>query len=837
MYVINRIRLKKFTGMHLNEIEEFDMRLKSAITILLGRNGCGKTRLLNVLYPTCPDKTDLRDGGEYFNDSTLDGVNYHFIVRRAGSTLKCTIKNVTENVVVCKDVNPKVYNAKVEDILGITPALKNLLIGNVDDELCRLSTGARRTWFTKLSTSDLTYALTVYKKLKDYSRDLVGAIKHGQTKIAEIKPRVVADAKERETLGDHIKILRSEVDELGGKIREISVDPNIDKTKYVSTLDNLHRVSEAICKLPRIADRDTATIDALVANSQTRIGEARARYEGSQQQLGKLLEQKQRFEYLLKNSNGLAEQVTQLRNWLDDVLAEDVAFGELRNFERFTTEALVQAQNYLNEFSLEMTRCIDGRTTAYSFKVLEEKVSNGRNVQTEIETNISRVEAALKERQHRLEHFLSTESVDCPKCNEHFKPGLLNVDEATLRADIEELNKVKARGEEKLKDVMKENDALACEYELASKIREFGLAYSKDPVLALMFNYLHAEDAFNNNRGKFGGIVSWFVSELERAIEISREHAKWLSKSEQLKEVTASTDINFDELIEDIRAAERVCNFQKDTLDEHIANHKQLSEQRQQILSLASLEADYKMLMEKAQKEESVWLMNEYRDMLTAKRQEVFDNYSMANSRFNEMDEEYRRLTAIEEDVDKLQRQHDTAVKLVRAMSPEKGLLRKYFYRAIVRITDMMNKHINTIWEYPLEVQPCDIDEGDMDYKFPFMCGTNDEPAPDVRNGSAAQREIFNLVFRLTAYKALGLEGYPIALDEPGHAFDEGHRNRLVDFIKALLDVSQHSQAIIVSHNSDVHSRLNSADFVVLNEDGVTPPAIYNEWVKIVTRG
>lgn len=837
MYVINRIRLKKFTGMHLNEIVEFDMRLKSAITILLGRNGCGKTRLLNVLYPTCPDKTDFRDGGEYFNDSTLDGVNYHFIIRRVGSHLKCTIKNVTEGVTVVKDVNPKVYNAKIEDLLGLTPALKDLLIGNDDVELCRLSTGARRNWFTKLSTSDLTYALGVYKKLKDYSRDLVGAIKHGQAKIAEIKPRVVADAKERESLGEHIKLLRSEVEELGSKIREISVDPNVDKAAYVNTLDNLQRVSDAICKLPRMSDRSTDEIDRLIADAQSRIGEAKARYENSQQQLGKLLDQKQRYDYLLKNSNGLAEQVAQMRTWLDNAEQEDVAFKQLRNFEKFTTEALVQGQSYLNEFSLEMTRCIDARTTDLTFKGLEEKVAKGRNQQSEIETNLSRVDAALKERRHRLEHFLSTESVDCPKCKENFKPGLLNVDEKTLRADIDELEKVKLRGEEKLKTIQLENDQTAIEFELASKIREFGLAYSKDPVLALMFSHLHSEDAFNNNRGKFGGIVSWFVTELERAIEVSREYQKWEAKSAQLKEVTASSDINLDELLEDIRSAERVCDFQQNTLDEHNKSLEQLKSQRSRIVELASLESDYNMLLDKAKTQESVWLMNEYRDALTAKRQETFDNYSMANHRFNEMDEEYRRLQAIEEDVEKLQLQHDTAVKLVRAMSPEKGLLRKYFYRAIARITDMMNKHINTIWEYPLDVHPCNIEEGDMDYKFPFTCGTNDEPAPDVKSGSAAQREIFNLVFRLTAFKALGLEGFPIVLDEPGHTFDEGHRNRLVDFIKALLDVNQHSQAFIVSHNSDVHSRLNSADFVVLDEDGVTPPAIYNERVKIITRG
>lgn len=837
MYVVNRIRLKKFTGMHLKEIEEFDMRLSSAITIILGRNGCGKTRLLNVFYPTCPDKTDFRDGGEYFNDSTKDGVNYQFIVRRVGSSLKCTIKNVSEDTVLVKDVNPKVYNSKVEDLLGITPALKDLLIGNEDVELCRLSTGARRNWFTKLSTSDLTYALTVYKKLKDYSRDLVGAIKHGQAKIAEIKPRVVEDAKERETLKTHIEVLKTDVETLGTKIREISVDPNIDKDVYVTTLDSLDKVSKAICNLPRIADLDTENVDKLIAESQARIGEARARYENSQQQLGKLLEKKQRYDYLLKNSNGLADQVTQLRNWLDEAALEEVAFPDLRNFEMFNTAALVQAQTYLNEFSLEMTRCIDSRTTNHGFKVLEELVATGREKQSEIETNISRVEAALVERNHRLEHFLATDEVDCPKCKERFKPGLINVDEPTLRKDIVELTAVKERGEAKLKDVQRENDTVVAEYELAAKIREFGMAYSKDPVLSKLFAHLHAEDAFNNNRGKFGGIVSWFVTELERAIEISREHSKWSEKAEQLKEVTASTDINLDELLDDIRALERVCEFQQKTLEEHTKNLDVLNKQRAQIIALSTLEADYRRLLDNAQKQETVWLMNEYRDALTAKRQEVFDNYSLANTRFNEMDEEYRRLQAIEEEVGMLQRKQDTAIKLVRAMSPEKGLLRKYFYRAIARITDMMNKHIGTIWEYPLEVHPCNIEEGDMDYKFPFMCGSNDEPAPDVRSGSAAQREIFNLVFRLTAYKALGLEGYPIILDEPGHTFDEGHRNRLVDFIKALLDVNQHSQAVVVSHNTDVHSRLNNADFVVLDEDGVTPPAIYNERVKIVTRG
>ncbi len=837
MYTVNRIRLKKFTGMHLNEIEEFDMRLKSAITIILGRNGCGKSRLLNVYYPTCPDKTDLRDGGEYFNDSTLDGVNYHFIVKRTGSSLKCTIKNVTDDVVVAKSVNPKVYNAKVEDLLGITPALKDLLIGMEDMTLCRLSTGARRNWFTKLSTSDLTYALGIHKKLKDYARDLVGAIKHGQAKIAEIKPRVVECKAEREMLTGHIASLKAEVEELGGKIREISVDPNIDKSKYVNTLDNLARVSDAICKLPKFGDRDVSRIEESLATAQSQIGEAKARLEHTQQRLGTLLESKQRYDYLLKNTVGLADQVQALRVWLDEKMGEDVCFTGLRDFEIHNTASLELARTYLGEFSLDLTRAIDARTTSLSFKELESAVSKDSSEIAEVELKLRKIDVALKDREHRLEHFLATDNVDCPKCKTVFKPGLLDVSEETLRKDIDELNAVKKKGEARLLELQMSYEQTKAEFDLSNKIRELGLSYSKDPVLKLMFTHLHGEDAFNGNRGKFGGIVNWFVKELDDAIDVSKEHTKWVEKSEKLKEVTAGSEINFEELLQDIAECEKLCEFQQNSLDEHSANYKGLTARRAQLIELNRLEQEHTKLITDATEQEVSWMMNEYKDMLSTKRQEVFDNYSLANTRFNEMDEEYRRLTAIEEEVAGLQKRHETTTKLVRAMSPEKGLLRKYFYRAIARITDMMNKHIGTIWEYPLDVYPCNIEEGDMDYKFPFHCGTNDEPAPDVKHGSAAQREIFNLVFRLTAYKALGLEGFPIVLDEPGHTFDEGHRARLVDFIKALLDAGHFSQAIVVSHNSDVHSRMNTADFVVLDEDGVTPPPIYNEWVKIISRG
>ena len=837
MFKVNRVRVQLFTGMWLKEIDEFDMRVNSPTTIIIGRNGCGKSRLLGVIYPVCPAKTDFRDGGSYLNESEIDGVNYKFYCKRIGNSMKCTIKNVDTNAYIVKNVNPKVYNAKVSDLLDIDPALVNLLIGIDDTELCRLSTGQRRHWFTRLSVSDLSYPLAVHKRLKDYGRDLVGAIKHGQMKIADIKPRVVDCEEERLQLHARIDGMRIEVEELTKEISGIVTDQTITKGHYINTLNELEGVSRNILKFKTGSMFDLHDIDEKIAAQRITVGESRVRCQTSQKSLGDLLAKKQRIEYQLRNSTGLISQIDDLTTWVSDKLGEPHAFARLYNYRVGMGAELQTAFNYLNEFSTDLTRAIDSINGEVTFNGLESELDNLNKKIAETDEKLRRVDNALNDKRHRLEHFLSVDDVDCPKCTTRFKPGLESLDVGAARSEINDLETIRNKGEAFLLKIKTEASDVHLNLGHVSKVRAIVIEYSKNPILSIMFEHLHSEDALYINRGKFGGIVSWFVKELTDSMEVYVEWDKLETKRSQLADIKAESNIDDSCLDDDIVHVEKVTLFQQDALSLAESTLKTLESQRKNVIEMGVLTDRFNILVARVNTEESVWMTNEYRDLLTTHRKELFDSYSIANSRFNEMDEEYRRLQAIEEDVDSLQRRQAVTTLLVRAMSPEKGLLRKHFYKAIARITDMMNKHIDAVWQYHLKVLPCNIDDNDLDYKFPFMVGDNDEPADDVKCGSAAQREIFNLVFRLTAYRALGLEGFPLILDEPGHTFDEGHRDELVDFIKRLLGSSEHSQAFIVSHNSDVHSRLSGADFVVISEDGVTPPAVYNEYTKIIMRG
>ncbi|MCT7475924.1 hypothetical protein N5V81_13155 [Escherichia coli] len=101
-----------------------------------------------------------------------------------------------------------------------------------------------------------------------------------------------------------------------------------------------------------------------------------------------------------------------------------------------------------------------------------------------------------------------------------------------------------------------------------------------------------------------------------------------------------------------------------------------------------------------------------------------------------------------------------------------------------------------------------------------------------MKKGSKAQRIIFNMMFRLTAYKALGLQNYPLLLDEPSEGMDEEHK---IDWSTSLNRWRRESFLNCWSFRMTSGSsfKLNEATYCVVEPEGVTLPPVYNEGVII----
>lgn len=89
--------------------------------------------------------------------------------------------------------------------------------------------------------------------------------------------------------------------------------------------------------------------------------------------------------------------------------------------------------------------------------------------------------------------------------------------------------------------------------------------------------------------------------------------------------------------------------------------------------------------------------------------------------------------------------------------------------------------------------------------------------------------EIVNLAFKLTGMLYLGLTDYPLYLDELGAAFDEQHRINVMNFVKQLMEVNQHSQMFLISHYAASWGVFTGAQVLVLDGSNIAIPQEYNK--------
>lgn len=831
MLKVERIVLKGFTGMGLHEIETFDFTIHSPTTIILGGNGCGKTSLLSVFLPIAPSKSEFRDGGSYTNICLVNDHRYKFKVARKGNSLVCDIENLTTGTKIVEQGNAKVYNSRVEEITGITKEIKELLNGEV--LLTDAGTELRRKWFYRLSTSDLTYALGFYQRLRKNLTMLNGGIEITSRKIAELRTRVIDNEEERQQLATRLKALEADLRELNKQIEQL---PGLNRDVTVATIQSLLLKIEAPINailehqggLP--TEEQVEEARRVEATAREAVVSAETEQSMLNKDLSLLMDESTRQDYLMRNHEGLKNTVAKLRDLLKQWDTEHLfpeLFAETVNIDQLkaATDARIWGQR--------LGTTLDAIKSTERLNVLEEKLLTLDQNSSGLRDRLQRVENVLQNLNHERNHYLETAEVDCPQCQFKFRPGVrrsLPELEEAIRGQMEQRNTLQTQ----LDSVLRDRTELESDVNYMRQVREIVLTYSKDPVLSLFFKRLQERNVFTDNRSQFGSLCAEFDRELYSAIEYHETKQRFAKAEKEWENAVAAVGNVDGALQQKIAFQQERLGKATETLSERRREHAIANDTFCYLNELKVTVDNFNAVFERLENDVKVTLTNTVVETLLNARENKLDAFTTARERYRQMENELNQLTALEKELSDLQAQQFNNKLMIQAFSPEKGVLRKYFYNAIVRITELMTRYIEQVWTYPMRVMPCDLTDGDLDYTFPVQLKTHPEPVPDVRKGSKAQRAIFNLMFRLTAYKALKLHQYPLLLDEPSEGMDEEHRNNLVGFIKTLANSGEFSQLLVVSHEAEIHSKLNEAAYCVIEPEGVTLPAVYNEGVKIV---
>lgn len=818
MFKFLEIELVGFTGMLLNNVHRFQLKFDSPYTLLLGRNGSGKSRLMAMLNPLPPSKEDLLQGG--FKRVKLNCRGEVFeITTTFDKSLKTTIINETTGETIIEHANPTVHANTVKQLFSWTKELNDIITGQV--LFTKMSIADRKKWFGLLSESDLTYALRFFKKAKDRVRDLEGVRRHLKRSVEELAPRVIEQADLLELAREAFNSTTKDIEEINKVIRDTHSSRPTSRSRNVDSVESdILRVSDAILKSQyKYTDAD---LSEQLHSLEARIGDLMTQQRELSQSYIQLEDKSKTFEQF--NPEALEEMKKQIKEYqtkiaelktvpLEWVIADTDVSG-LQSIQSTADNVIAKLIDWLPTYR-EIRKEVQPLNTSHAQYTERLAVLHGdRNA----------CNNRIADIQDYLRRAETESAVACPSCNAEFKPGYTEVHVDKAKINLVNTNTQLERVLAETKDLQEKLTSVTYLIDISRRINELMWVGDTYPQYKPLFHYYMSSFNDFNVEAKLKSFkadvstqheIAFYNYRLEAAsVRYERGLAVLSGDALKLKVLKDNTMAQMDTVAEKLT----ILKGQHADVKE---NHHHLMRLEDQIKELNNLNGEHDnaiFLDYLTTKEEEC---TEYRDMLMGRLAE-------SRQRLMRMDQEAKELTRLTTELEGVEKSLTANKSIVKAISPEEGVLSEYLHRSMVGITDLMTAYINTVWSYEMCIKPCDFSSGDLDYKFPFWDMDESNLKKDVSRGSKAQQEVFNFVFVLAVYRAMGLDGYPLLLDEISSGFDEEHRPTMVDYVKKLVDTEQHMQLVMVSHDATTHYRLTHADLCVLDPVGVTLPEQYN---------
>lgn len=827
------LQLKGYKRLSYNNIDSFTIEPTEPFQLILGTNGSGKSSLIQELSPLPGDGNDFNEGGckaiSIEHNNAMYDLTSTFEGKQSHSFFKSGVEmNPGGTVTVQKEL--------VRQEFGVTVQTHALAISQTS--LTSMKAPERRYWFTKLSDTNYDYAIAVYNRLKEKSRDVSGAMKLLKKRLVNETAKLVSK-EERDLMSEEVEGLHSLLQHMNEYRKPMvkTLDQyNLQKRQLE---DKIFQSYEMMTRKMKVISSIRATHKVVldVAGVDDRLMEIRSIKKVSQIMSDKNFEEYIKLqEYIdaIKITGGKGEdkfnkEIVELNGRLEALLR-----GRRLNLD------LADAANAKSA----LDTVYDLLTTVFSTLPVNEGKKYSRNKlneTNELIVNISNTLVAKSRELSKLEaakvhqeHQRDNEQTTCPHCSHKWAKGYDKNYHESLDLSISNLQEA----------IDESTSSLAEAKLLSEEIHEYSVNYKK---------FLHCANTWT--------ILNPFWTYLQSGDLIARSPAMVLSAINDFKG-DLEIDVKADALRKEIKRTTELLNISKSVEEGDLGELNAKMEKVYAEMSLAA-EQNQSLVNEEFALEHYKRNLNEIKAMLaqiedlglcfTNIQHEHYEAFrtsalhegirfvqlTLANKQklLSEINSQVTVITEIEKQIAQHERD-DNAYKLVlKELSPTDGLIAQGLMGFIHLFVKQMNAFIKKIWLYPLKIVPCGIDKNgelELDYMFPLMANDKD-PVSDVVKGSSAMREVVDLAFKLTAMRYLGLESYPLFLDEFASSLDSAHRVTAIEAIKGLMESSSFSQLYMISHYENSYSSLTNAQICVICPDNVVIPdnAVVNTHITV----
>jgi phage host-nuclease inhibitor protein Gam len=791
--------------------------------LIIGSNGSGKSSLLKELTPLPALRNEFTSDGYKVivleHNDRMYTLSNHFGKAHPHSFIIGDAElNTSGTFQVQKDLVFQHFN--------VTFDIYDFLLGH--SNFTQYSPAERRKWLTVLSHVDYDYALKIYQCTKDQHRDIVGALKLAKARLVTHESQILSD-EDIQNLKDSIV-----------KDREVIENLLVFKTHGMYHDQLRYEQKGVACEL------EAAVAPLLSYLKSFRLWDSNTSQEALQRAIWS------RESYALKSSE-YQEKYTDLEYTLTQLHKSNIKEnGDIDKnlslqIENKRKLLLKRRFSFVVDDPLTLSRALDtnqevlthvfhslptNSNKEYSretYTALQDKYQSLSNQAKLAQEKYDRLSADLKV----MEHYKNHAATECPQCNHKWIIGYDEVAHNRLKVQIgdasAELNTLNNRLEEVTTRITAIKEYMDI-YKLYVSIKQ------NWPILNVFFSELDKQNIILERPAYGTTLLQQFRDEIRILEEVSRIDIE-IGDYTTLKNLAV---LNRNESVQTLETQrdEYASGIQSNgneiaRLDREIARYK-----RDQTLS-ENLKAGFDnavRLLEKTNsltEQEIALLKNQtINEVIHSLKLDIANNESRLHSALTIA----QSIEDIKSQVLELEDKEKNFKILQTVLSPTEGIISESITGFITTFTNQVNSVIKQIWSYPLEILPCSLEKENGDeltYRFPVRIKEGERPTPDIKKVSSGMTEVIDLAFKIVAMKYLGLNNFPLYLDEFGKGFDSHHRHMAMQIIINLLTQSDFTQIFLISHHESSYGSLRNTDINILCSDNIVIPDVYSNQLTL----
>lgn len=826
------LELSGFTRLSLNQIEHFYMDLNSPIQLILGTNGSGKSSLLQELTPLPASQYDYKKGG--FKIIRVMQRNHTFCLK---SDFKLGQKHSFFNETTGVELNPggtvSVQKDLVKQYFNMTHDARELMQGGRG--FSKMSISDRRYWFTKLNDTNYDYAISVYNKLKEKARDANGALKNAKKRLVAESAQLM-DKAEQDALNSSYHELHNTLESLQ-KSRIAPISTSIDdlEDQRTSLLSQMKELASYVGKTKQQLQNAYSglsldglsirigQIDAQLIQEQNLLKQYTQSYSTLEEKVNTIKQTSQtNLEGLKKSESDIESEIKQLLTGLKII-------KDYKTYSLDQSRMATQLQTTIENVFMQLPSNVDKRFSRIN---LQQQTATQTTLLSEIEAinqQLFKVEAFIVSQEEKKKH----DEINCPNCNHRWFVGFNAQNyEKAKQARTKWLDEKDA----KTKSLQAVNLEIEAIKEYSVLYKDYSQLVSSYGVFKEFWDHIEHDNTVQSHPKNVINLYQTYLQDIQSSLKII-DHNNKLSEIHKL--IALSECVKDQDTAAILQQASVLqthienCTLNLSTLRQDKLNIQKHTDNVKKILTLGkNIEELLSTVVTNLDDSVQWYKCSAYDQIIKHVQVELaIKQKALADLRIKQA-----LIDDLENQIIVLEKEENGFKLLLSQLSPVDGLIAEGMTGFIKVFVKQINQIIAKIWNYPLQIEVCSLQEGesvDLDYQFPFS--VQNDRRKDVGEGSSAMQEIFDFAFKVVASRYINSDAIPLYLDELGRAMDVEHKMKVIDYVKNLSDKHVFSQIFLISHDILQYGALSNTEICVLCDANIVLPkdCVFNKHVLI----